>query len=100
MGHSTPPCIVPLLKNFIELYSTREGILHLSRDPLISFEPSFFCNYRIQEKAVKFLTNCSCRKSGGGGEGSSRHLNLLLKVLQVRQYSNLSWEYNFANSGS
>jgi hypothetical protein len=28
------------------------------------------------------------------------NLNLLLEVLQVRQYSNLSWEYNFANSGS
>ena len=38
-----PLCIVPLLKNFIELYSTREGILHLSRDPVIRFEPSFFC---------------------------------------------------------
>src|SRR5438034_10922336 len=32
-----------LLKNFIELYSTREGILHLSRDAVIRFEPSFFC---------------------------------------------------------
>src|SRR5438034_8449537 len=42
-GHSTPLCIVPLLKNFIELYSTQEGILHLSRDPVIRFEPSFFC---------------------------------------------------------
>ena len=28
------------------------------------------------------------------------NLSLLLEVLQVRQYSNLSWEYNFANSGS
>ena len=28
------------------------------------------------------------------------NLNLLLEVLQVRQYSNLSLKYNFANSGS
>ena len=28
------------------------------------------------------------------------NLSLLLEVLQARQYSNLSWKYNFANSGS
>ncbi len=32
--------------------------------------------------------------------GLMLQLSLLLEVLQVRQYSNLSWEYNFANSGS
>ena len=42
-GHSTPPCIVPPLKNFIELYNTRGGIIQLSRDPVIRFESSFFC---------------------------------------------------------
>src|SRR5687767_7295817 len=69
--YSTP------LKNFIELYNTRGGIIQLSRDPVIRFESTFFCLialielFKIKKRSLEIFAKNGffkyCLVPGGTG---------------------------------